>query len=137
MFDELRQRIIRYLDGQHTAVLGAYGWGRPWVLPVQYRHQGLAIECLLPRWAELISYLDRDPEVLLIVWGGETVGTSRWLEYWGRATLQEVIDWTVWTLSPEEREQPHTRYAVLHITPRRIDLIDESRGWGFRETLDL
>ncbi|HEY66309.1 MAG TPA: hypothetical protein G4O02_17295 [Caldilineae bacterium] len=137
MLDELRQRISRYLDGWQTAVLSACSWGRPWLIPVQYRHRELEIECLLPRWAELFSYLDRDPEVLLIVRSTDAAETSRWLEYRGRAAVRNAPDWTVWNLSPEEQEQPQDRYVVLRITPRRIDLIDESRGWGFRETLDL
>jgi len=28
-------------------------------------------------------------------------------------------------------------YLVIHVTPQRIDLFDESRGWGARETLEL
>ena len=29
------------------------------------------------------------------------------------------------------------RYVTVNLTPKRVDLIDESHGWGARETLDL
>ena len=32
---------------------------------------------------------------------------------------------------------PDELYLVVRVTPRRIDLLDENRGWGARETLDL
>ena len=137
MLDELRQRISQTLVAHQVCVIGACGWNdRPWMLPAAYRSRGLEIECLLPRWAELIFHLDEDPEVLLVIRESQAE-TSRWLEYRGRADIQEVPDWTEWGLSLEERNQPQNRYAVLHITPERIDLIDESRGWGYRETLDF
>jgi len=46
----------------------------------------------------------------------------RWLQYLGTACIADSSD---------------ERYATIHIMPERIDLIDESRGWGARETLDL
>jgi hypothetical protein len=28
-------------------------------------------------------------------------------------------------------------YLAMRVTPQRIDLVDESQGWGVSETLDL
>jgi len=46
----------------------------------------------------------------------------RWLQYRGTAHIADSTD---------------ERYATIHIVPERIDLIDEDRGWGVRETLDI
>jgi len=47
----------------------------------------------------------------------------RWMQYGGVAVVADS--------SSDER------YVKVHIVPERIDLIDESRGWGVRETLDM
>lgn len=137
MFDELRERIAGILAAHQVGLLGACGWGnQPAVLPAAYHSTGLEVECLLPRWAELISHLAESPEIRLLV-PDSARPTSRWLEYRGQAALEEAPDWSGWHLPPEGQAQPQIRYAVLRLTPRRIDLIDEGRGWGFRETLDI
>ncbi len=116
--DELRQRLVRYLDARQTAVLSAWGcWGRPWALPVQNRRRGLEIECLLPRWADIVSHLDEASEVLLIV-RDEYKGTARWLKYRGQAGLVESPNWTVWNLPFEYESSPEYRYAVCSTSPR-------------------
>jgi len=46
----------------------------------------------------------------------------RWLQYHGTAHITDSTD---------------DRYATIHIVPQRIDLVDENRGWGMRETLDI
>ena len=46
----------------------------------------------------------------------------RWLQYLGTACIVESTD---------------EQYTTIHIMPERIDLIDESHGWGARETLDI
>jgi hypothetical protein len=136
MLDELRHHIARYLDARQTAVLSAWGWQHPWALPVQYRRRGLEIECLLPRWADLLSLLAEDSRLLLVVTDDQSDST-RWLEVQGTAQRVATPVWGDWTLPAAARPQPENRYAVIRITPRRLDLIDDSQGWGFRETLEL
>jgi hypothetical protein len=46
----------------------------------------------------------------------------RWLQYRGIARIGDSTD---------------ERYVTIHITPQHIDLIDESRGWGARETYEI
>jgi len=134
MLDELRDRIASFLDARQTAVLCAWGWGQPWALPVRYRRQALEITCLLPAWAGIGTALDDDDGVLLIVQDAQASET-RWLQYQGKAIICDELDWAAWGLPP--KGLPQNRYTVLCLIPRRIDLIDEARGWGFRETLDL
>lgn len=136
MLDKLRQRIADFLDARQTAVLCAWGWKRPWALPVQYRCRGLEIECLLPRWADLLSLLAEDSRLLLVVTDDQS-NSARWLEVQGTAQRVASPVWGDWMLPAAARPQPENRYAVTRITPRRLDLIDESQGWGFRETLEL
>jgi hypothetical protein len=112
-------------------------------MPVRYRNVGLEVDCLLPRWADVAYYIEQDPHVLLVILdspptgGGEPGGGLRWLQYRGTAQPISSPDWD--RLLPEgtPRVRPEERYVAIRITPERIDLIDESYGWGARETLDL
>lgn len=135
MLDELRDRMNHFLDSRQVAVLSAWGWGQPWALPVQYHRQGQVIDCLLPAWSDLLSLLDEDPRLHLVI-PDETSNGNRWLQVKGTARRLAAPDWSDWQLPGAAHTPPKSRYTVIRITPQRIDLFDESRGWGFRETLD-
>lgn len=98
--------------------------------------QVLDVECLVPRWADVLYHLEQDSEVLLIIHDAQAAAL-RWLQYRGSARTISSPDWD--RLLPEgtSRARPEERYVVVRISPERIDLIDEGRGWGARETLDL
>jgi hypothetical protein len=62
----------------------------------------------------------------------------RWLQYRGSAQPIAAPEWS--SLLPEGMSNARAaeeRYVAVRIKPARIDLIDETRGWGARETLDL
>jgi hypothetical protein len=91
--------------------------------------------------------------------GKSKEGALRWLLCTGTAQRLASPDWEGWLPAveisqPVTEHAPHdtlyatrnTQYAshiirdlylVVHITPKRIDLMDENQGWGARETLDL
>jgi nitroimidazol reductase NimA-like FMN-containing flavoprotein (pyridoxamine 5'-phosphate oxidase superfamily) len=143
MLDELRERIATYLAEHQVCVLSTAGSEDAWAMPVHYRSHGLEIDCLLPRWADVAYHLEQDPRVMLVIL--DTRKTSevlppalRWLQVRGTARPVEEPDWE--TLLPEETRTsvpPDKLYLVVRVAPERIDLLDESRGWGVRETLDL
>lgn len=94
------------------------------------------MECLLPQWADAVYHLELDPRVLLIV---QDTGTDslRWMEVRGTARPVASPDWGAWAIRAQPRAPHSALYRVLRVTPARIDLIDEEKGWGARETLDL
>ncbi len=144
MLDELRERMAACLAQHQVGVLSTAGSGGAWVMPVRYRplagtcgSHGLEVDCLLPRWADVAYHLEQDPRVMLVV-QDTSAPALRWLQVRGTARPVEKPDWA--GLLPEETHAtvpPDSLYLVVRVTPERIDLLDESRGWGVRETLDL
>jgi hypothetical protein len=129
--ERLRDEIEAYLAQHQVGVLSTSGLAGTWAMPARYRSRGLEVDCLLPRWADVAYHLEQDPNVLLIVRDTQA-DALRWLECRGTARLVASPDWA-WLL-PEGAVKG---YVVIRITPRRMDLVDEGRGWGARETLDL
>lgn len=135
MLDELRERIAAYLDEHRVCVFSTAGPEGGRAMPVLYRRRELEVECLLPHWSDVAYDVQQDPRVTLVVLDADAPD-RRWLQYEGTARPVERPDWSDW---PPERGMapPDGLYQVVQVTPRRIDLMDASRGWGARETLDL
>jgi len=143
LLDKLRDQMTAYLSQHQVCVLSIAGRGSPLAMPVRYRlaleasvGQGLEVECLVPRWADMAYHLEQDPKVLLVIQGCQ-VGGLRWLKFQGTARPVAAPNWDellpTWTSSVP----PGDLYLVVRVTPQRIDLFDESQGWGVRETLEL
>lgn len=133
--DELRDRIATYLSSHRVCVISTTATHGTWAIPAWYRSCALQVECVFPRWSDVTYYLTQNPRVLLLILDLELPGL-RWLEYRGAAELVTAPDWE--NLLPDSQLgiQPQARYVAARVKPERIDLIDESRGWGLRETLD-
>ena len=140
MLDELRARMLAYLWYHRIGILSVNGPRGAWAMPVHYRPlaggTGLAVECLLPRWADGGYYLEQDPRVMLVIWDARSPGL-RWLQMQGRAQTVPHPDWKRWNLSNLPHMPPEDLYQVVQVSPSRLDLVDEGRGWGARETLEL
>ena len=137
MLDELRERMTAYLAEHQVCILSTTGAEGAWAMPVRYRNHGLEVDCLLPRWSDAAYHLEQDPRVMLVFLDAAT-NSLRWLQVLGTARPVENPDWT--GLLPEGSPTaipPDDLYLVVRVTPWRIDLLDESLGWGVRETLDL
>jgi hypothetical protein len=137
LLDKLRERMTAYLTQHRVCVLSTAGSEDTWAMPVRYRNHSLEVDCLLPRWADVAYHLEQDPRAMLVIL--DTSGpVLRWLQVRGTARPVEGPDWA--GLLPEEAHisvPPDKLYLVVRVTPERIDLLDEGRGWGVRETLDL
>jgi len=136
MLDELRERMTAYLAQHRVCVLSTAGAEDAWATPVRYRNHGLEVDCLLPRWADVAYHLEQDPRVMLVI--PAPTSSLRWLQVLGTARPVENPNWM--GLLPAETPTtipPDDLYLVIRVTPERIDLLDESRGWGARETLEL
>ena len=121
MIDDLRARIEARLAAGHTGVVSTRGDVGAWAIPVRYVARGLEVECLVPRWADALYHLSADARALLVV-AEASAERLRWIEYRAHAS---VVPATV--------DAP---YVAVVLRPARIDLLDEDRGWGARETLD-
>lgn len=119
MFDELRKRAVSYLSQSRVCVIAVNGTGSVWAASTQYESSGLEIICRLPRWSDTLFYIESNPQVMVIILSENPM---LWMQYRGSAQIVNSAG---------------DQFVEVHITPQRIDLIDESRGWGVRETLDL
>jgi hypothetical protein len=135
MFNPLREKLADCLARQHVCVLSTHGPDGMWAIPVHCRSHGLELDCLVPRWADAAFYLEQDSRLLLIMHSAEA-GALRWLQYRGTAQAQAVPDWAA-GLPEEAGNRPEERYLSIHVMPSRIDLIDESQGWGVLESLEF
>ncbi len=136
MLDELRDRITAFIAQHQICVIGTKGTNGAWVVPAWHYSHGLEIVCLLPRWSDALYFLEQDPRVMVIIPDTQSKAL-RWLQYSGSAHVIQP-PYTEQILPPEPLNmQIDDRYAVVRITAERIDLIDENRGWGARETLEL
>jgi len=119
VLDELRDRVISYLSQNRVCVIATSGSLGAWAVPAQYDNAGLELNCRLPRWSDALFHIEQESQVMAII---QDANPMRWLQYRGTAQITDLTD---------------ERYATIHIVPERIDLIDEDRGWGIRETLDI
>lgn len=119
MLDELRNRVISYLAQNRVCVIATSGSLGAWAVSAQYDNLGLELTCRLPRWSDALFHIEQEPRVMAII---QDVNPSHWMQYGGVAVIADTND---------------DRYVKVRITPKRIDLIDESCEWGARETLDV
>jgi hypothetical protein len=137
LLDELRERMATYLSSRQVCFLSTARAEGTWAMPVRYRSLGLEVDCLLPRWSDVAYHLEQDPTVMLVVLDTAAPMLS-WLQCQGTAQAVARPDWE--GLLPQGNlasVSPDDLYLVVRVTPQRLELIDESQGWGVRETLDL
>ncbi len=144
MLDKLRDQLTAYLAHHDVCILSTAGSEGAWAMPVRYHSAGLEIDCLVPRWADVAYFLEQDPSVLLVIQEppssprvGETRGGLRWLQVQGTACPVVEPCWERLLPGWKSSTAPDELFRVIRITPERMDLFDESRGWGARETLEL
>ena len=118
--------------GARVTILGL---GR-YALPVPFRIRAKAVECRVPTWCGVEDLLPEMGEVTLVA-AGETGPSLRWLFIRGPGSVVRDPDWEGLQLPAQGSVSPDDLYQVLRVVPKRIELIDEERGWGFRETIDL
>lgn len=136
MFDALRDHIQTFLAGHQQCVMTARDGDSTATLLARYHADGLCVDCLLPLWAEITYCLEHNPQVTLVIPPGDGDAES-WMQVQGRAEALAAPEWhTLLPMQPAGMA-PADLFRVVRVRPRRIDLIDERRGWGARETLEL
>ncbi len=136
MLDPLRAHMTAFLAAHEVCILSTSGVRGAWAMPVRYRSRGLEVDCLIPCWADVAYFAERDPHVLLLIQDDEAPATC-WLQVEGAASPAPDPDWGQWLPSWLSPVPPAELYHLLRVTPRRIDLFDARRGWGAREGVDI
>lgn len=129
--DQIRNARTLEAMGARFAILSVGRVG----LPVRFRIRGEAVECRVPTWSGVGDLLDEPVEVILVA-AVETEPYLRWLFLRGPAAVVPEPDWEGLQPPRGDRLRPEELYQVLRIEPKRIEWVDEERGWGYRETRD-
>ena len=140
---EQKARIAHCLAGHDTCVISTTRTQGIGAVPVRCHTdsklssgEDLAVDCLVPRWTDVAHYLaNRERTVALIMQMPSNEGL-RWLQIRGMARRLAVPDWG--RLLPDRAAAllPESAYVVVRVIPQRIDLVDESLGWGIQETVE-
>ncbi|MBI4671315.1 MAG: hypothetical protein HY741_06560 [Chloroflexi bacterium] len=136
MLDKLRDQIASYLMLHDVCIVSAVSAQGAWAMPVRYHSHGLKVDLVAPRWADVIWYVEQDPNVFLVIESHRAAGLC-WLQYQGIAQPVAAPNWTELLPGWKSMTAPDDLYQVIRVTPKRIELVDENRGWGARETLEL
>jgi len=136
MLDQLRARMAAFLAAHEVCILSANGANGAWAMPARYRSRGLVVDCLIPRWADVAYFAERDPNVLLLIEDAEAPAT-RWLQIEGTVSAVPDPDWVQWLPSWPSPAPPAQLHLLLRVRPRRIELFDARRGWGAREGVEM
>ncbi|HEU5100937.1 MAG TPA: hypothetical protein VFU22_18045 [Roseiflexaceae bacterium] len=131
--DQLYDVLEACLSGSHAGLLSVPDIPGVAPLPVHYQSRQLAVTCLIPRWSDLAEALQHQSTALIIP---ASPDPQCWLQYQGQVRLVSAAAWGS-VPGGLTAQQANERFLVVALIPQRLDLFDEQRGWGARETLDL
>ncbi len=135
LIDELRDHIKDFLTQHPFGILCTNGSAGAWAAPFwQYSHD-LELICLLQRWSDVLYHIEQDPRVQIMILDPRS-SNMHWLQMRGTARSIDTPDWSKLILAGDAPGQPE-RYVAVRFIPQRIDLFDESKGWGACETLEF
>ncbi len=141
MQDRLRDQIVNDLVKERIALLCTAATDGRWSMPVRYRLRpgaakaGLCVECLVPRWADVLYGLEQEPRVTLIVLLSRDPPAS-WLHISGTARKVAKPVWGAWATDDTLFTPITDLYIVVRVNVERADSIDESIGWGISATAE-
>lgn len=107
-----------------------------YALPVRFRVRGTVVDCQVPIWAGSSDLLKTRADVTLVA-AQEAGPDLLWIFARGSAALHPHPDWRGFSDLRNDRARLDDLYEMVRIDPKRLELFDERRGWGFRETIDL
>jgi hypothetical protein len=140
--DERKKQFAAFLAHEQTCIISTTASQGVWAIPVWYStlpdaagSPGLEVDCLVPHWSDVAYQLTQEPRVVLIVQASSGTGLS-WLQIRGTAQPVEAPDWERLLPRWVSIVRPDALYRVVHVTPSRIDLVNEELGWGVQDTLE-
>ncbi len=123
--------LLKFMGAQFV-ILGLADYA----LPVRFRVRGTIVECQVPTWSGVSDLIEKKKEVTLVaVQFFET--NLCWLFLRGEGSIIKNPDWEGFVPLQSSWVEPDDLYLLLRIVPKRIEIFDEQRGWGFRETTDF
>jgi hypothetical protein len=131
MSNILTTQMLETIGARH-AILGVAGYA----LPVRFRVRGSIVECCVPTWSGISDLLEKSVEVTLVALKNSE-NNLRWIFLRGAGSVIKNQDWGGIVPSESSLVDPGDLYQLLRIEPKRMELFDEQRGWGFRETSDF
>lgn len=125
---------IKTLEGMKAgyATLGVGGY----TLPVPFRVRGQKVECRVPTWSGVGDLLEITRQVTLVVVQNSESGL-RWVFLRGLGKVIKDPDWEDFGPLETGGINMGDLYELLRIEPEHMELFDEQKGWGFRETVDF
>ena len=131
MSDILTPQILETM-GTNYAILGMDRYS----LLVRFRICGEVVECSVPTWCGLSDSPENIKEFTLVVVKNSETEFS-WIFVRGAGRIIENEKWEFLIPTEHGLVDPKDLYNILRIVPKRMELFDEKRGWGFRETTDF
>jgi uncharacterized protein len=153
MSADLVARIVAFLATHHVLSLATHGREGPHATNLFYAHDGLALFWVSDPSTQHSREIEVDPRVAVTVAGDYSdFSKIHGLQLTGTAACIGSADRRAWHLSQLAARYPflkwladappallaaHARAAVYRFEPRRAVLIDNTKGFGHKETLDL
>jgi hypothetical protein len=137
LLERLRIQITAELAEGRVALLCPASGISPRAVPVRYRANGFVLDCLLPRWVEMGTWLEQAPAGVSLITLPVGNPNLRWLEVQGSAHALQRMDWGESLPRHSRVVAPEELYQLIRIWPRRIHRFDEAAGWGVQATIDL
>lgn len=153
MSADLVERIVAFLAQHHVLSLATYGGEGPHATNLFYAHDGLALFWVSDPDTRHSREIEAEPRVAVTIApdysdfseirGLQLAGTAVCVDTEGRRAwhltqlaarypfLQRLAD------APPTLQAAYARAAVYRFEPRQVVLIDNTKGFGHKETLDL
>jgi uncharacterized protein YhbP (UPF0306 family) len=153
MSADLVERIVAFLATHHVMSLASHGRDGPHAANLLYAHDGLALFWVSDPNARHSLEIDVEPRVAVTI-APDTSDFSeiRGLQLAGTAVRVETEGFRTWHMSqlaarypflkrqadvPPTLQAAYARAAVYRFEPSRVVLIDNTKGFGHKEALDL
>lgn len=149
---ELRGRIEAFLAAHHVMSLATIGREGPHAASLFYAYDGLVLIWISDPASRHSRDVDAEPRVAATIAADYShFAQIRGLQIWGIARRVEQNErercltmlearYVFLKRSAEGPEKMHNAYAqsaIYRLDPKRLVLIDNTRGFGHKETLDL
>ncbi len=153
MSADLVERIVAFLAAHHVLSLATQGPEGPHATNLFYAHDGLVLFWVSDSNTRHSREIETEPRVAVTVAPDYSdFSDIRGLQLSGTAACVAPADRRAWHLSrlaarypflkrladaPPALQAAYARAAVYRFEPRRAVLIDNTKGFGHKETLDL
>lgn len=131
MCDILSTKTLEDLKAEY-ATLEVAGY----TLPVPFRVCRQTVECRVPTWSGVADLLETTRQVTLVVVQNSENGL-RWVFLRGLGKVIKDPDWEGFGPLQIGWTNIGDLYQLLRIEPKHMELFDEQKGWGYRETADF